>query len=123
MSAIKISDPTPPAGRPHKAIKDQQSTFAKITAKTPVDEAFRAAFIKSKLRMAHTHPGIGLAERDLLVQSLAERLGPQAREFLTQPVPGGVGYGVFYTTTYKTGWGHGTSFACDFVCPSPPGGN
>src|SRR5258708_2365626 len=114
MSTIKMTDPTPPSGRPHKSIKDQQSTFAKITAKSPVDAEFRAAFIRSKLRMAHTHPEFGIAERDLAVQSLAERLGPQAREFLTQPVPGGVGYGFFYTPAYKTSWGHGTSFACDF---------
>src|SRR5882672_3340863 len=72
MSTIKMTGPTPPSGRPHKTIKDQQSAFAKITAKTPVDEAFRAAFIKSKMRIAHTHPGIGLAERDLAVQSLAD---------------------------------------------------
>ena len=123
MSTVKMTGPTPPTGRPHKSIKDQQSAFAKITAKAPVDEAFRTAFIRSKLRMAHTHPGIGIAERDVAVQRLADRLGPRAAEFLTQPIPGGVGYGFFYTPAYKTSWGHGTSFACDFVCPSPPGGN
>jgi hypothetical protein len=126
MLSAKITDPTPPSGRPHKATEDHQAEFAEITSKTPVDEAFRSAFRRSKLRMAHTHPGVGIEARDLAVRQLVERLGVEAREveqMLTEPTPGGVGYGVFYTTAYKTGWGHGTSFSCDFVCPAPPGGN
>jgi hypothetical protein len=42
---------------------------------------------------------------------------------VTQPRPGGVGEGFFYTPDFKTSWGLGTSFSCDFVCPVPPGGN
>jgi len=126
MPPVEMTAPEPPPGRPHKAIEDHQAAFVDITAKTPVDEAFRAAFIRSKLRMAHTHPEISLETRDLVVRQLMESLGREAKEveeMLTQPTPGGVGYGIFYTAAYKTGWGHGTSFACDFVCPSPPGGN
>lgn len=123
MAKIAMSSPVPPADRPHKAMEDHQAAFAEMTAKTPVDEKFRTAFLQSKLRIAHTHPGLEIAARDLAVKDLADRLGPQAKEMLTQPVPGGVGYGLFYTPAYKAGWGHGTSFSCDFVCPSPPGGN
>ena len=115
--------PSPPPNRPHKAIEDHQKAFAELTAKTPVDHAFRAAFLQSKLHMAHTQPGLEIAARDQAVASLAQSLGIQAEAVLTQPVPGGVGYGFFYTTPFKTGWGHGTSFSCDFVCPVPPGGN
>jgi hypothetical protein len=104
-------------------MEDHQAEFAKITAKSPVDEKFRTAFLQSKFRIAYTHPGRTIAERDLAVASLLDRLGPQAGEMLTQPIPGGVGYGFFYTSAFKTAWGHGTSFSCDFVCPSPPGGN
>lgn len=124
MSGIQMKHPTPPPNRPHKATEDHQEKFAEMTAKTPVDEAFRAAFLQNKLRIAHTHPGLDIATRDHAVASLIDSLGPQAtKEMLTQPVPGGVGYGTFYTTAFKTGWGHGTSFSCDFVCPVPPGGN
>ena len=42
---------------------------------------------------------------------------------VTQPRPGGVGEGFFYNPDFKTSWGLGTSFSCDFVCPVPPGGN
>lgn len=123
MATPKMSSPVPPSNRPHKATEDHQADFAEITAKTPVDEKFRAAFIQSKLRIAYTHPTLTIAERDLAVASLLDRLGPQAGEMLTQPIPGGVGYGFFYTPAFKAAWGLGTSFSCDFVCPSPPGGN
>jgi hypothetical protein len=119
----EMSSPTPPTHRPHKDTEDHQKAFAEMTAKTPVDEAFRAAFLRSKLRIAYTHPHHDIAARDHVVASLLERLGPQADETLTQPTPGGVGYGVFYSAPFKAAWGHGTSFSCDFVCPSPPGGN
>ena len=42
---------------------------------------------------------------------------------LTHPRPGGVGEGIFYNPDFKTSWGLGTSFSCDYVCPTPPGGN
>jgi hypothetical protein len=122
-----MKSPIPPTNRPHKATEDHQAAFAEITGKTPVDEAFRAAFLQSKLHLAYTHPYHDLAARDQAVASLRERLGPQAAEkaagIITRPTPGGVGYGVFYTAAFKVAWGHGTSFSCDFVCPSPPGGN
>jgi hypothetical protein len=126
MATIKMAEPTPPSGRPHGTTEDHQAAFAEITTKTPVDEAFRAAFLRNKLRVAHTHPGITIEARDLAVAQLTDRLGSKAKAFedmLSQPTPGGVGYGFFYTPAYKTAWGHGTSFSCDFVCPTPPGGN
>ncbi|MGE8165984.1 hypothetical protein ACQKRQ_38315 [Paraburkholderia sp. NPDC080076] len=115
--------PVPPSGRPHAGIDDAQAHFAAITAKTPVDEAFRAAFMKSRIRLAHTHPAADLASRDRAVQEVIDRIGPESNELRTQPVPGGVGYGMFYTAAFKSGWGNGTSMAFDAVCPQPPGGN
>jgi hypothetical protein len=126
--------PLPPTNRPHKATEDVQAHFAAMTAKTPVDSAFRTAFLLSKLQVAHTTPTMDIASRDRVVKSLMDQLGPDAQhafkgltaagaEKPTQPVPGGVGYGVFYTTAFKTAWGHGTSLAFDIVCPTPPGGN
>jgi hypothetical protein len=126
MANNKLIHPPQPSGRAHDALEDHQAEFAEITARTPVDEAFRAAFRQNKLRVAHTHPGISIEARDAAVRDLAERLGADAgetEEILSQPVPGGVGEGFFYNAAFKTGWGHGTSFSCDFVCPSPPGGN
>ncbi len=125
MTKQDIQTPPVPTHRPHSKIEDHQAEFAELTAKTPVDHEFREAFIRSKLRMAHTHPALDLAQRDQAVAQLAALLGTEAKPqaFLTQPVPGGVGYGFFYNAGFKTAWGHGTSFSDDVVCPVPPGGN
>jgi hypothetical protein len=123
MPKSEMSGPVPPSNRSHKAVEDHQAEFAEITAKTPMDQNFRNAFMQSKLRIALTDPRFDFAARDRAVANLVERLGPEANELKTPPTPGGVGYGIFYTPAFKTGWGQGTSFACDFVCPSPPGGN
>jgi len=120
---IRMTAPAPPPNPPHKGTEDHQKAFAEITAKTPVDEAFRAAFLRSKLLIAHTDPGLEIATRDRVVASVAERLGLEFKEMITQPTPGGVGYGIFYTAAFKVAWGHGTSWNCNLVCPSPPGGN
>jgi hypothetical protein len=121
--------PPPPANWPHKKVEDVRERFAPATAATPAERAFRKAFVLSKLRLAQTHPTKNLASRDKAVKSVAERLGPHAKSMLgsdallSQPVPGGVGYGAFFTSAFKTGWGRGTSLAFDIVCPTPPGGN
>ena len=118
-----VKSPTPPLNRPHKDTEDHHAAFAAISAKTPVDEEFRAAFRRSKLHIAYTHPRFDRAARDQAVASLVDRLGEEAAETVTQPRPGGVGQGFFYNPDFKTSWGLGTSFGCDFVCPAPPGGN
>jgi len=132
MASDSASALLAPSNRPNKAIEDHQADFAALTAKTPVDNAFRAAFVQSKMRLAHTHPANDIAARDAATKSVASRLGADASSKLEQlartaetdhPVPGGVGYGVFYNNAFKTGWGRGTSIAFDIVCPTPPGGN
>src|SRR5215470_5894021 len=118
-----LKGPTPPLKRPHTDTEDHQARFAAISARTPVDAEFRKAFLRSKLRVAQTHPNFGKAARDQAVASLVDRVGKEAAELVTQPRPGGVGEGFFYTPEFKTSWGLGTSFYCNFVCPVPPGGN
>jgi hypothetical protein len=118
-----MNGPIPPLNRPHKAREDHRAAFAAISAKTPVDEEFRRAFLRSKLHIARTHPSIDNAARNQAVASLVDRLGQKAAEMVTHPCPGGVGEGFFYAPDFKTSWGLGTSFGCDFVCPVPPGGN
>jgi len=117
------TSPSPPLNRPHTNAEDHQARFAAISARTPVDEDFREAFLRSKLFIAQTHPGLDISARNHAVASLAGRLGQETSEVATQPRPGGVGEGFFYTPDFKTSWGLGTSFSCDFVCPMPPGGN
>ncbi|HEV7406856.1 MAG TPA: hypothetical protein VGO01_00075 [Bradyrhizobium sp.] len=129
-----IQFPTPPSNRPSGKPEDLRKHFAEITAKQPVDTALRAAFLENKVLIAHTQPTLDLLARDFAVENLVKQAGPEAEKALTKfglksphpvtpPVPGGVGYGMFYTAPFKVAWGRGTSFACDFVCPTPPGGN
>ena len=116
-----MNSPTPPQNRPNNAIEDHQSGFAAISAKTPVDEAFRTAFLQNKLLIAHTHPGLGITARDQAIAVLVDRLGREAAaDMLARPRPGGVGEGIFYNQDFKTSWCLGTSFSCDYVCPLPP---
>ena len=68
------SSPTPPQNRPHKDTEDHRSGFAAISAKTPVDEAFRTAFLRNKLLIAHTHRGLDLTTREEAVATLVDRL-------------------------------------------------
>src|SRR5215470_13990454 len=104
MPDSSVIGPAPPDNRPHSGVEDLQAHFAEITAKAPVDEPSREAFVQSKLLLAHTHPTFDFAARDLAVNSLVDRLGTHARELFSQltreglqeataPVPGGVGYG------------------------------
>jgi hypothetical protein len=110
----------PPPDRLPGKIEDLRDHFAALTKRTPVDEAARAAFIAGKINLAYTHPHASLSLRDAAVASVKQGL---AAPNTAPPVPGGVGYGMFFTAGYKTGWGQGTSICFDIVCPTPPGGN
>src|SRR6516165_8447636 len=96
--------PIPPPTRPHAGTEDHQAKFAEISARTPVDEEFRKAFLRSKLGVAQTHPNFDNAARDRAVADLLDRLGQEAAELVTQPRPGGVGEGFFYNPDFKTSW-------------------
>lgn len=41
----------------------------------------------------------------------------------TAPVPGGVGYGVFYRSNFQSDIGNGTTLSYDIVCPTKAGGD
>ena len=80
------------------------------------------AFVASKLALLHSHPEISQAEREEAEATLARAFGPRSREALekeTGPVPGGVGYGMFYTNAFRTAFARGTSFYYEIVCPHP----
>jgi hypothetical protein len=134
VDGVERNGPESPAGRRNKSTQDVSARFATLTAQQPVDQAFRTAFMQSKIALVHTHPTLDLSTRDMAVKSLTDRLGSGAQHAFAHllardhggsgpPVPGGVGYGLFYTPAFKTGWGRGTSFAFDIICPTPPGGN
>jgi len=91
--SILMTSPRPPLNRPHANAEDHQARFAAISARTPVDEDFREAFLRDKLFIAKTHSHLDISARNQAVASLAGRLGQEAAEMATQPRPGGVGEG------------------------------
>jgi hypothetical protein len=50
-------------------------------------------------------------------------LAPEQLSGDSGPVPGGVGYGVFYSAAFKTSFALGTAISWEIVCPTLPGGN
>jgi hypothetical protein len=127
MSDLALPGPVPVPGRDMPTeVADARDSFAKITIEAPPDEGANQAFLASKLHLIRTDPTLHKAERASVVGQLGERVGRAALEQLakeTVPVPGGVGYGVFYNGSFKSAFAQGTSFYFDIVCPTAPGGN
>jgi hypothetical protein len=126
--ALQLPAPIPTPGRPMPTkVKDERRTFARITKETPRDERAELAFVASRAHMIRTHPGLRRSGRAQAYAALAERVGHEvaaaAEDRDTAPVPGGVGYGLFYTTAFKSAFDGGTSMYFEIACPTPPGGN
>jgi hypothetical protein len=108
-------------------LKDERRSFARITKQTPRDERAELAFVAAKAHIIRTHPGLGRSGRPAAFAELVQRVGhvatAAAEDRETAPVPGGVGYGVFYTTAFKSAFDGGTSLYFEIACPTRPGGN
>jgi hypothetical protein len=119
-------------------IADEQSTFTRLTAAAAAERDSERVFLASKLEILRTHPGISEADRVEAENLMARTLGMDGRDALarrlaegagkkgarkTPPVPGGVGYGMFYTNGFRSSFARGTSFYYEIVCPHQPGGN
>jgi hypothetical protein len=107
-------------------IGDRRSQFSRFTRAARAVPGDVRAFIASKLSMLRSHPEISLAEREEAEATMARAFGLKSREALdkeTGPVPGGVGYGMFYTNPFRAAFARGTSFYYEIVCPHQPAGN
>ncbi|MFJ8440349.1 hypothetical protein [Kitasatospora griseola] len=105
--------------------RDQRDTFSELS-KGRRDRRAEEAFLAGKVHIVRTHPAMKPLERDIALTELATRVGAplvKLHERTGAPVPGGVGYGVFYEAPFKTGFGAGTSLYWDVICPTDPGGN
>ena len=111
--------PTPPM---EGQVTDRRVQFRTLTRSAPVDRASDRAFLASKLTMLRTYPGLTQQERAEGEAMLARVFGTNTKK-QTPPVPGGVGYGMFYTRAFRRAFTRGTSFRYKIVCPNPPGGN
>jgi len=105
------------------SIGDRRAEFAKLSRKSRRNPAAEQAFLASKLHVLRTHPSLSLVERKNAVEIFTSRfVGRRKAPSGTQPVPGGVGYGMFYDSAFKANFTTGTAIAWDIVCPTPPGG-
>ena len=104
-------------------VADVRDQFAKTSSQTPRDQVAEQAFLASKLHILQTHPALSLEERASAVAHFTSSLKVAPPQKVTQPIPGGVGYGFFYDAAFKTNFTIGTGICWDIVCPIPPGGN
>ena len=119
LISLELSVPSPITG---SRVVDRLSEFMEITRQTPRDSAAESAFLASKLHTIKTHPTLLLNERTAAIAQLTSK-DRSYRKKRTPPVPGGVGYGVFYNSAFKTNFVTGTAICWDMICPNPPGGN
>ncbi len=133
-AAYKTMPPLPFEG----TIVDKQTRFLRLTRGAKVEKDSERIFLASKAGNApHARrdwtprqraEAETLMARTLKLDSVAaleERVAPTITKSAkkTPPVPGGVGYGMFYTTSFRSSFARGTSFFYEIVCPHQPGGN
>jgi hypothetical protein len=115
--------PTPPPLPPLFASgppRDVSEQFAEKPARGRNQKESVQAFIQSKWDMLHVNRAIDPRIRDLVYDDFLQRVRHGAT---IPPVPGGEGYGPFYTPGFKTGFTRGTSLFWIAICPTVPGGN
>lgn len=121
--------PTPPVNSPldeFKGTADNSAEFAKMSKAAGRDAEAENAFIESKIHMLQTHPKFRLEERDAALTQLAKVVKVAKTRDLKKvkpPVPGGVGYGMFYNNSFRSDFATGTGIYWEIICPQPPGGN
>lgn len=92
---------------------DATGTFRKFTASTPWDAEAERVFELARQRMA----------RVLTVAPAPAMAFLQAGPATLPPVPGGVGYGVFYEDAFRADFDKGTAIEWQAVAPDRVGGN
>lgn len=128
MADVELTVPAPNEEAEEEAKKigrDERETFSKITKEQPHDEKAQKDFVAAKVQMARSHPGLSNEHRRKAVADIAARLGgkPDELEKDTPPVPGGVGYGMFFNSSFRAAFAQGTSINFQIVCPTTIGGN
>lgn len=111
----------PPALGTEYPAGDARDLFAEHTARTPQSADAEAAFVINKMQLLRTHP-MAANRRDAELRDLWGRMR-NTPVVPTRPVPGGVGYGMFFSAPFKTAFATGTTISWEIVCPTPPGGN
>jgi hypothetical protein len=114
--------PLPPL-RSNLPTLDRRKDFEAISTVTPPAAEVQRAFVAGKLKLLRTHPTLHLADREAAIDHFRTMVSVGAPAGGIGPVPGGVGYGVFYNAGFKSNFATGTAISWEIVCPTLPGGN
>ena len=110
-----------------KTTADSAATLATAAGKRArwklATSSMQAAFIRSKVHIAWTHPGSSLKTKEQRLAPMLRKLGKLAPDLAEMPVPGGVGYGYFYNPGFRSDFVTGTAITVGYVCPATAGGN
>ena len=90
-------------------------------SRNPIPADFQEAFAASKARHTAKQLAEALNVHPEGLNNLYEQFG--LRVPINAPVPGGVGYGTFFTPVFQTAFSAGTEIIWGAVCPPTPGGN
>src|SRR5450755_1410728 len=101
LTALEFAIPSPAHGAVAAAAtgnkaEDERKLFAAITKETPRDKEAETAFLTAKVHTAATHPTLDLTARAAAAASVTGGIKGAAALQPTGPIPGGVGYGMFY---------------------------
>ena len=103
-------------------VADYRTQFAKLSTKKAAGIDAEREFIAAKLKLLRTHPAFHPADRKLAVDAF-QAVMPATKILAGQPVPGGVGYGMFYNAAFKSSYATGTAITWEIICHPVPGGN
>jgi len=119
--ADRLIHPLPPR-RSDVVTLDHRAEFAALSTLAPPTSEVQRAFVAGKLKLLRTHPTLHPSDREVVLSRFKAVVPSLAMED-AGPVPGGVGYGVFYNSAFKTSFATGTAISWEIVCPTTPGGN
>ena len=104
-------------------VLDVTGDFAVLSRSAPRDPEFERGFLLRRIQMVRGHPDLHAGHRAVLLESLRTAMPELMEETRELPIPGGVGYGVFYANDFRRSFTTGTGLVMDFIAPTAPGGN
>lgn len=139
---------SPEQGR-YLPVVDRRAEMAEITRQTPRNRDLELHFLRGKRRQIESRPDLPAAERERALRRIDGIIARAGREQpypmpycdgpcleepppdegggggigITQPDPGGVGYGVFYDPTFQHAFDEGSGIVNHVVTPTTAGGN
>ena len=104
-------------------VTDVTKDIAEISQQAPRYPDEEEAFLEHKLRLLESDPSVSETEKAKLRSALQTKFRKRASQSDQPLPPGGVGYGTFYSSDFRSSFGTGTAIQHFIHCPSTPGGN